>query len=161
MPLLREFLESGKLGPIAIGLSPVEVQHILGDPWDVGGTSKDRLWKYGAVQLGFHRDNATRTEALCFIGLYFRSGSLDLPEAIAPEGWFPSRRTTKGDFIRYLEEQGIGHSVDRQLTIETQSALTTESGTQVTFDSSVDEVFLDSIQLLHAPKRAHPHRSSL
>lgn len=153
MHLLREFLASGTLGPVAIGLSPVEVQHILGDPWDVGGTPKQRIWKYGSIQLGFQRDKATRTEALSFIGLYFRSGSLVLPEPIQSEGWFPSRQTTKEDFIRYLKEQGIGYAEDRQLTFETQSALVTESGAHVIFDISAGEVALDSIQLLQDPKQ--------
>jgi hypothetical protein len=152
MQLLREFLESGTLGPIAIGLSPLEVQHILGEPWDVGGTPKNRIWKYGSIQLGFYRDKATRTETLEFIGLYFRYESLTLPEAISPGGWFPSQRTTKEDFVRYLEEQGVGYSENRQLTFETQSALNTEIGAQVIFYNSAGEAFLDSIQLMQDPK---------
>lgn len=154
MSLLREFLTSGTLGPMTIGLSPVEVQRLLGDPWEVGGTSKQRIWKYGSIQLGFHRDKATRTEALSFIGVYFRDGNLTLPEAISSQGWSPSLQTTKEDFIRFLKEQEIGYSEDRQLTFGTQSALTTESGAQVIFYNSADEAFLDSIQLLQALKAA-------
>jgi hypothetical protein len=100
MSLLRDFLKCGTLGPVAIGLSPVDVQRILGDPQEVGGTPRQRIWKYGSLQLGFHRDKATRTEVLSFIGLYFRDGNLTLPEAISLDGWFPSRQTTKEDFIR-------------------------------------------------------------
>jgi hypothetical protein len=76
MQLLRQLLKSGTLGPVTIGISPVEVQSILGNPWDEGGTCKQRIWKYGSIQLGFHRDKAKRTEALCFIGVYFRNGNL-------------------------------------------------------------------------------------
>jgi hypothetical protein len=151
---LREFLETGTFGPVAIGLSPVEVQLCLGNPWEAGGTAKQRIWKYGAMQLGFQRDKATRTESLSFIGLYFGHESLALPEGIRSEGWFPSRQTTKEEFIRYLDEQGIGYSEDEQLTFETQFALATESGARVVFDSSAGEVTLDSIQLLQDPKLA-------
>ena len=152
MSLLRDFLKGGTLGPIAIGLSPVEVQRILGEPWDVGGTPNQRIWKYGGIQLGFQRDKVTRAEMLSFIGLYLRDGSFALPETISSGGWFPSRQTTKDDFIRYLKEQGIGYSEARQLTFETQSGLVTESGAQVIFDGSAGEVALDSIQLLQHQK---------
>jgi hypothetical protein len=152
MSLLRDFLKCGTLGSVAIGLSPAEVQRILGEPSEVGGTPKQRIWKYGSIQLGFHRDKATRSEALSFLGLYFRDGKLTLPEAISLEGWLPSRQTTKEDFIRYLKEQGIGHSEDRLLAFETQLALATESGAQVIFDTSASEVTLDSIQLLQDRK---------
>jgi len=147
MQTLREFLVSGTLGPLAFGLSPVEVQHCLGEPWDIGVDRKVRLWKYGAIQLSFYWDKETRAEELHFIGLYFRDDSLVLPEAIRLEGWFPSRHTTKDDFIHYLAEQGICYSEDQQLTFETQLTLATESGAHVTFDRSGDEVTLDSIQL--------------
>jgi hypothetical protein len=156
MQLLRDFLESGTLGPLAIGISPLEVQQLLGDPWDVGGAAKNRIWKYGTIQLGFHRDKATRTETLDFIGLYFRYGSLALPEAISPEGWFPSQRTTKEDFIHYLKEQRIGYLEDKRLTFGTQLVLAMESGAQVIFDKSADEVTLESIQLLQDPKTVKP-----
>src|SRR5215471_7321645 len=97
---LRDFLKSRMLGPGTIGLSPVEVQDRLGKPWDVRGTPRQRIWKYGSIQLGFERDKPTRTEAVSFIGLYF-DDSLALPELIRQEGWFPSRSTTKEDFIHY------------------------------------------------------------
>jgi hypothetical protein len=151
---LREFLKSGTLGPVTMGLSPVEVQHRLGKPWDVGGTPKQRIWKYGAIQLGFYWDKETRTAGLGFIGLYFCHDSLALPEVIQLEGWFPSRYTTKEDFIHYLEDQGICYSEDQRLTFETQLALATESGAHVIFDRSGDEVTLDSIQLLQDPTAA-------
>lgn len=154
MQLLRQFLRSGTLGSITIGLSPVQVQGILGSPWDEGGTRKQRIWKYGSIQLGFHWDKATQTEALSFIGMYLRNGNFALPETIPSEGWFPTRQTSKEDFIRFLKEQGIGYSEDRQLTFETQSTLVTESGAHVIFDSSAGEVALDSIQLLRDPKTA-------
>ncbi len=156
---LREFLESGTLGPVTMGLSPVDVEHRLGKPWDVGGTRKQRIWKYGAIQLGFYRDKPTRTEAVSFIGLYFDHDSPALPEAIRLEGWFPSRYTTIEDFIHYLEEQGICYSEHQQLTFETQVVLVTKSGAHVTFDRSEDEVTLDSIQLLQDPKAAKERRS--
>lgn len=148
MQLLRHFLEKGTLGPIALGLSPLEVQHKLGNPEDVGGTPKNRLWKYGSIQFGFHRNKAAPTGELDFIGLYFRYGRLTLPKSISLEGWIPSETTTIEEFIHYLEEQGIGYSEDRQLTFETQSTLTTDSGASIVFTSSEGEFTLDSIQLI-------------
>ena len=154
MHKLQEFLESGTLGPVVIGLSPVEVQKRLGEPQDVGGTPKHRIWKYGSMQLGFQRNKETRSEAVSFIGLYFRDENLTLPEAVRPEGWFPSQRTMKRVFVRYLEEQGLAYTEDKDLSFETQSALTTSSGAHVIFDCSEGEVILDSIQLLCEPKAA-------
>lgn len=154
MHYLVQFLDHGALGPVAIGLSPVEVQQLLGNPQDVGGTPKHRIWKYGPIQLGFRRDKSTGTEAVFFIGLYFRHENLAPPAAVGSEGWFPAQHTSKEDCVRYLEEQGVSYSEDKQLTYETQFALLTRSGARVIFDSSSGEAILDSIQLLREPKAA-------
>ena len=152
MHKMREFLENGRLAPVAIGLSPDEVRQALGAPPEVGGTPKQRIWKYGSMQLGFLRDPALRTEVVSFIGLYFRSGSLDLPEVIGSGEWFPSSLATKEEVIRYLEDQDVPYSQDKRLTFETQFALATPCGASIIFDCSEGEGILDSIQLLREPK---------
>jgi hypothetical protein len=154
MPKLQEFLERGTFGPVAMGLSPLEVQERLGDPQEAGGKPKHRIWKYGSMQLAFERDRSTRTEAVSFIGFYFRDENLTLPKAIQLEGWFPSQRTMKGAFVRYLEEKGVYYSEDKLLSDETQSALRTRSGAYIIFACSAGEVVLDSIQLARGLKAA-------
>ncbi len=152
MHKLREFLENGRLAPIAIGLSPDEVQLALGQPLEVGGTPKQRIGKYGSMQFGFRRDPALRTEVVSFIGLYFHSGSLDLPEVIVAGEWFPPSHATKEEVIHYLEDQDVPYSRDKRLTFETQFALATPCGASIIFDCSEGEWILDSIQLLREPQ---------
>ena len=104
------------------------------------------------MQIGFQRDKATRTEAVCFIGLYFRQEDLDLPKVIRAEDWFPSRRLPKEDVVRRLDEQDIHYWSDSRLTFEGQLALVTRSGANIIFDCSDGEEVLDSIQLRCEPR---------
>jgi hypothetical protein len=157
---MREFLENGSLAPVAFGLSPDEVRRAVGGPPEVGGTPKQRIWKYGPLEIGFRRDPALRTEAVSFIGLYFRQERLDLPAGIRTEGWFPSRRTTKEEVVRFLDGQQIGYRQDEQLTSEMQSALATECGARIIFDCSEGEATLDSIQLLRELRPSERRQTS-
>lgn len=154
MDTIQQFLERGTLGPISLGLDPIEVQRLLGMPADVGGTAKQRIWKYGSLQLGFQRDQTTRAEALSFIGLYFRAEGFALPPPIRIDGWFPSAGVPREDFVRYLADHDMGYAEDARLSGDTQSVLSTKSGASVIFAVSPGTVVLDSIQLIHVPKRA-------
>lgn len=156
---MREFLENGTLAPVAFGLSPDDVRRAIGGPQEVGGTPRQRIWKYGPLEIGFRSDPALRTEAVSFIGLYFRQERLDLPAGVQTEGWFPSPRTTKEDFVRYLEGERIGYREDRLLTSETQSALATEGGASIIFDCSAEGATLDSIQFLQESRPCEPCRT--
>lgn len=81
MASLDEFLTTGRLGEIAVGASKDFVRQLLGEPEDVSTQRNPELWKYGAIQLGFHKGKGAKLAALHFIGLYFQSGKVSIPDA--------------------------------------------------------------------------------
>ncbi len=54
---MEDFLRTGELGPIHLGLTHGQVHGLLGDPDDVGGASRRQrtptIWKYGDIELYF------------------------------------------------------------------------------------------------------------
>lgn len=66
---LEEFLRTGRLGKLRLGLSEGEVLALLGCPEDVGGTSrkycKPLIYLYGSVEI--HFDPKSRTCVLIYI----------------------------------------------------------------------------------------------
>ncbi len=56
---MQDFLQSGQLGPIRLGMSRTQVRELLGDPDDIGGTSRKyrvpATWKYGDIELHYER----------------------------------------------------------------------------------------------------------
>jgi hypothetical protein len=141
MATLKDFLETAALGPIAEGLSPEQVRAILGEPDDVS-QSKNPIWKYGALQLGFYKDKGTSDSKLTvvFIGLYYRMPSEAVPKALGLTGWLPSAATTGQEFKDYLASVSLTASSDTAFEGEDQLVL--PSGVRLVFDAGK----LDSIQ---------------
>ena len=84
---LDEFLRTGELGPVRMGMSRDDVLRVLGEPERLGGTSKNHpqalIWKYGDVEL--HFDPGTDLIALVYAdGFDLPHGALGL--ALEP-GW--------------------------------------------------------------------------
>ncbi len=54
---LKEFVETGGFGPVELGQSRAQVRASLGEPDDLGGTSRKypepAVWKYGSFELHF------------------------------------------------------------------------------------------------------------
>ncbi len=55
MATLKEFFQTGQLGPIGLGLTPFEVQERLGDPDDESKKKNPLILRYGNVELCFWR----------------------------------------------------------------------------------------------------------
>lgn len=58
---LQEFLLTGVLGPVHLGMTREQVRHALGEPDALGGTSRKyrtpTIWKYGTIELLYHPGN--------------------------------------------------------------------------------------------------------
>ncbi len=56
---VRDFLKTGELGPVRLGMSREQVQELLGEPDDTGGNSRRHrvptIWKYGDLELHFEQ----------------------------------------------------------------------------------------------------------
>lgn len=54
---LKNFVQTGRFGSVALGQSRAQVRTSLGEPDDLGGTSrkhrKPAIWKYGSFELHF------------------------------------------------------------------------------------------------------------
>lgn len=137
---LREFLQTGTLGDLAIGLSTAEVRQILGNPEDtsIGKANRPIIWKYGALQLHFDHDH------LNFVGLYFRNGEEAWPDALCWEGWMPTAQTTLPELQDHLAGVGLQTCID--LDEQDQITLLVGPGVTVIFDRGRDWSRLDSIQ---------------
>lgn len=75
--VLLEFLRTGALGQIRFGMTPEQIQDLLGHPDDVGLVSRPHtLWKYGDVELHF------RDHSLWMIHLEPAAGRVRLPSRL-------------------------------------------------------------------------------
>jgi hypothetical protein len=141
MATLEEFIRTGHLGPILLGLSPKEVIAELGDPDGISRKSNPLIIRYGRVQLTFLRyENANQD--LREIAIDFRSLPEPLPPAIDFSDWkaleAPTERQFR-DFVRqidYLPIQSPERAISRQMIFD--------SGVTATFS---DEMLV-SLQLV-------------
>ena len=63
--LFEQCWETGDFGGVHLGMTHEEVRTILGEPNDMGGTSRKYripcIWKYGDIELFFSRETHTLT----------------------------------------------------------------------------------------------------
>src|SRR4051794_1310567 len=105
---LRDFLITGKLGSIGLGMSKTDILELLGDGGNSpSGTQRKRgkqdrftTWQYGRLQLGF------LWQTLILIGIYFR-GLTHLPERMTIDGYFPNEESTLIEVQEYLSRYQI------------------------------------------------------
>jgi len=134
---LREFLETGRLGDIRLGMTRAEAQALLGPPEDISLT-KDAVWKYGSLQLYFHENR------LWLIALYFPWDELRLPNAFEAVGYLPSRATTLQEFRKFLAESGSETNLDR--TVDEAVILQVGPGIEVIFHREPEQILLETMQ---------------
>jgi hypothetical protein len=103
MDRLLTLVSSGTIDGVSLGSTTADVRARLGDPEATGR----RIWKYGALQVGFHDSRVT-------LLLLSAEGADDPP-------WDPS--TDIGSMQALLTAEGIMHEVDEALTSETQTTL--------------------------------------
>jgi len=111
--MIEEFLRSGALGDLHLGLSRDQVRQMLGEPPDHSEKNwKHEIWKYGGLQIAFSGS------LLSFIGLYFENGEARLPASLVEDG----NITIETDGVTELEEllraKGIEFTVDPELTYD-------------------------------------------
>jgi hypothetical protein len=147
-----EFLETSRLGQLVEGRTTHEVRDLLGEPEGVSGRGWPQLWKYGSIQLGFHRTTRDEIPFLTSIALYFRVPDEAPPEALKFSGWYPAIGCSYDEFRAHLDEVGI--RVYGGVASGPRKHLIVGPGVRITFDEDV----LDSIQ--HTAKR-EPDRKQL
>ncbi len=133
-PSLLEFLQTGTLSPLAIGMSRQDVESSLGKPDDVSTSRKPLIWKYGPLQLTF--DNA-RQYALAGIELYTSDLDEPLPAALCDLAADPiwSKDTSVQTIGSHLEPLGIELSPIEHSTYDDRIGLRTGAGVGIYFRS--------------------------
>jgi hypothetical protein len=115
MDRLLTLVSSGTIDGVSLGSTTADVRARLGDPEATGR----RIWKYGALQVGFHDSRVT-------LLLLTAEGADDPP-------WDPT--TDLGSVQALLTAEGIVYEVDAALTWETQiTLLVPSSRAHLSFD---------------------------
>jgi|SRR5262245_17518551 len=137
--MLQEFMASGILGPIHLGLSKGSVQYILGDPQATSDRRKGlELWKYDDLQLAIYQD------AVYFIGVYVSGDSIKLPPPLVFDEHILAQIMRLEDMKKFLLANKIAFDVDDKLTFDDQTCLRiAESRVGIYFDEK-----LRSLQLI-------------
>lgn len=131
MPLMREFLESGRLGEVQPGLRPEQVIALLGEPEDRTPRKRPlQILRYGAVEFAFMPVPQTTDSRLVSTSIYFYDPHRPIPPALCPTDWLPTHATSGQQFRQFLEDSGMQvHSrVEGQ-----QESLILSSGASVAF----------------------------
>lgn len=144
----RNFLLSGKLGPIETGVKQEVVHNLLGSPDDVSAVGFPAIWKYGSLQLGFvsHKRRG-HSPRLNFIGLYYSDAPFHIPIQMADDDWWPAVGTDFDEFTQFVRRHDIPFHEDPLLTCEDQLTLSVGIGVKVAFDVQGSSHVLDSAQL--------------
>jgi hypothetical protein len=147
MASFPEFLLAGRLEPLAWGISPEEVQKLLGPPEDTSVGKKPLIWKFGSAELAFFRNKTTETTALESVCL---RPPWTMPANLSWNDWplegFATRQQTD-DLLR---------SLGAAWTVDDWDHFLLPSGVQITFDN-------DQLHSLHsiAPSEPAPQQLSL
>ncbi len=145
MTSIDEFLKTGRLGQFGEGRTTHEIRDFLGEPEASSRSAWPRLWKYGSMQLGFHRTSRDEVPFLVSIALYFRAPDEAPPKALGLTDWYPPVGCSYDEVRRHLDEVGI--KALGGVTAGPDKHLIVGPGVRITFDDDR----IDSIQ--HSAKR--------
>ena len=135
---MREFLRTGAFGPLTIGDSAEKLKNTLGDPHEVGGSSRRHrapgIWKYGDVE--FHLTDDRRRIWLIFCDTY---ETLHLGGAASLDGWFfkghPSSAVVENELNAAqmsFSREGVPHEPSAYV-------LRVQSGVELLFSTGTEE----------------------
>ena len=146
MATFREFLSSGKLADVQLGMRPEMVEQRWGSPDDrsVKRHPAETL-RFGSLELTFKTVPQTDDTRLVAAAIYFNRPSQQLPSALKFDDWTPTDATTEPEFRAFVTSAGLEtHSkVDGEYT-----HLVLNSGASVVFD----EGHLHSVHFRRAEK---------
>jgi hypothetical protein len=131
MATLANFLKTGSLGPVLLGLSPIDVIQEIGDPEQESRKKNPLTLKYGSLQLVFWKHGPKLQ--LRDITLSFLPAFEPLPALLSFEDFKTDSNPTERDFRNFLKQIRY---LPAHLTEE-------ENGRQLVFLSGVVADFMD------------------
>jgi hypothetical protein len=141
------FIKTGILGEITLGVSISSVQEYLGSPEDVSISRKPIILKYGSLQMAFYREKGRDEAILDSINICFDE-EVRLPKKLAIQERFPKLKMCRGEFLEKLDGIGIKLEEDKQHTFNgTQIGYKSEAGVIIIFNSKEKVETLASVFL--------------
>jgi len=132
MATFQEFLTSGKIGEVQLGMRPEVVEQRLGLPDDRSVKRHPvEILRFGSLELAFKTVPQTDDTRLISVAIYFNRPKQQLPAALKFDDWTPTDATTEAEFRQFIASTGLDvHSkVDGQYT-----HLVLNSGGSIAFD---------------------------
>ncbi len=102
MATLAQFLKTGSIGPVVLGMDPIDVVEQVGDPEQELRKKNPLTLKYGSLQLVFWKHgpkSQLRDIALNFLPEFER-----LPPPVALQDFHPQGQPTERDFRNFMQE---------------------------------------------------------
>jgi hypothetical protein len=128
-----EFLRTGQIGPLAVGMTRDAVRDLVGDPDDTSISKSPEIWKYGPIEVSYYRTPDGSEPFLASI-LYHFDGTSPTPPPLSPSGWRPTHETSVEDFRAHLKEieipvvGGVDSGPNQHLVLGSSLRVTFEDG---------------------------------
>lgn len=103
MATLEEFIRTGHLGPVLLGMSSNDVMTALGYPDDISRKTNPLILKYGSVQLSFWKTPSKKAPQLREIAIAFQPEFEPLPKSLAVTDWNPAETPTESEFRTFID----------------------------------------------------------
>ena len=152
---LKHFVETGRFGTVALGQSRAQVRAALGEPDDLGGTSRKHrepaIWKYGGFELHFPPSG----DSLELIHV----DHFDLPSGgrnVVVEPWIIRGDLPQDALERELKKLGLAFGVREEANRET---FLIETASSVQFGYHLDDDATPPAKELQFISLARPTRS--
>jgi hypothetical protein len=150
MATLKQFMRTGHLGPVILGMSANDVVIALGEPEGTSRKSSPLVLKYGCVQLSFWRGSNQGVPQLREIVIAYQPVFEPAPESLAFTDWALASPPTEQEFKLYVQ----------QIDYPPTHLVEGPSGKQLLFPSGVAALFTDgmlhSIRLVQREHRSVP-----
>jgi hypothetical protein len=120
---LEDFLKTGRLGNVVLGMTPFSAEGLLGDPAEESKKKNPLVLGYGGLQLIFWRPPETSVSALNQIVIKYRPKPTPLPDPVNLADWAPSETPSVDEFrdflkrIQYAPVQSTGGFFDGQIML--------------------------------------------
>lgn len=147
MASIDEFLKTGRLGPLDLGITKEAVRRILGEPDDVSVKKNPEIWKYGALQLVFYQSPHADEPGLSTINLFFHGPAMSIPVRLGLTGWQPTSETGIEAFRDYIT--GYDPEVYNQVPSIQDIIVSLDSGVRVTLNEG-------RLYGIHSPSKNGP-----
>jgi hypothetical protein len=129
---LTEFFRTGQLGPLALGMSPVDVEVELGQPQVRSRKLNPLITKYGPLELTFWAPRPQPPQ-LTQVRLTFVEPIQELPPVLRFDDWKIFEAMTVRGFEHFLE----------QIRVRPQEVLRSEHESSIVFSSGLVASFSD------------------